>query len=353
MHKPFLLAALNQARLGRGKCAPNPAVGAVAVKNNKIIAYATHLGAGTFHAEKLLLEKLPPNIDNLTIYVTLEPCNHWGRTPPCVESIINYGVKRVVYAYKDPNPLVSINNTPQILKAHGIEVIFYPVDEINEFYQSYTHWIFTKKPFITIKIAQSIDGKIAGFKGRRTKISNANCNFYTHQQRFYTDAILTSANTVNNDNPLLNARIDTQVEPKNIVILDRTLKVNPASKVFQNAKNCHIFYDSKQSINNIIGNANYHPIVCDENKLPLQSMVYKLGELGFHDVWVESGARLFNELHTAKLVNKTLIYISSDILGENSMPLYANNHIFRECNDIKWQPLGNNVLLSLSWSNAE
>lgn len=352
MHKPFLLAALNQARLGRGKCAPNPAVGAVAVRDNQIIAQATHLGAGTSHAEKLLLEKLAPNLDNLTLYVTLEPCNHWGRTPPCVEAIIKYGIKRVVYAYHDPNPLVSINNTPLILKANGIDVIHYPLPEIDEFYQSYRHWTLTKKPFITVKIAQSLDSKIAGLNGEPVRISNDECNFYTHQQRLYTDAILTSANTVNMDDPLLNARLNTETIPKNIVILDRTLKVNPNSRVFNHAKECHIFYDERLEVKNVLKNTHYHPVKCNKVKLPLKSVTYKLGELGFHDVWAEFGKTLFNEIHTCKLVDKTLIYISSDILGENALSLYENNHIFNAYREIKWHPLGNNVVLSLLWNES-
>ena len=103
MHEQFLLAALEQAKLGQGQCAPNPSVGAVAVQNGKIIAQAFHKGAGTPHAEQLLLAQLPPKMLGVNVYITLEPCNHWGKTPPCVQVLSDYGVERVYFAYFDPS----------------------------------------------------------------------------------------------------------------------------------------------------------------------------------------------------------------------------------------------------------
>ena len=182
MHKEYLLSALEQAKLGRGICAPNPSVGAVAVCQDQILAKAWHPGAGQPHAEQVLLSRMPPLCQDVTLYVTLEPCNHWGRTPPCVDAIIAYGIKRVVYAYADPNPVVSTNNTPKILADHGIEVIHYPLAEIDAFYQSYTHWLATRKPWVTVKIAQSLDGHIAGPKGTRISISNSKCAQFTQKK---------------------------------------------------------------------------------------------------------------------------------------------------------------------------
>lgn len=350
MHKQFLLAALEQAWLGRGRCAPNPAVGAVAVKNNKIIAQATHLGAGSAHAEQLLLKKLPPNIQDLVIYVTLEPCNHWGKTPPCVQEIITYGVSKVVYAYQDPNPIVCANNTPHLLKEKGIEVLFYPIDEITKFYNSYHYWTTTGLPYITAKIAQSIDGKIAGAKGKRIALSNDKCNEFTHKQRLATDAILTTSRTVNNDDPILNARIYNREESKTILILDRENSLKHNAKVLLNAKHCHIFHHERKKITTKLPNCTYYPVSVVEDKLNLKQIVLELGLMGFHDVWVEAGAKLFTNLHLQKLVNKTYIYIAPKILGYDAIQAYTNEDILQGFKTLNWNSLDNNMILSFDWN---
>ena len=230
MHKEYLLSALEQAKLGRGLCAPNPSVGAIAVQHDKIIAKAWHPGAGLPHAEQILLTRMPPSCQDVTLYVTLEPCNHWGRTPPCVDAIIAHKIKRVVYAYADPNPVVSVNNSPKILAEHGIEVLHFPLPEIDRFYQSYHHWLLTHKPWVTVKIAQSLDGHIAGSQGVRVSISNSACSGFTHKQRKDSDVILTTSRTILQDNPLLTARLPGQ-EPVSKPIARYTLDNGDFSNV--------------------------------------------------------------------------------------------------------------------------
>ena len=137
MHKQFLLAALKQAELGKGQCAPNPSVGAIAVRNGIIIAQDWHRGAGSLHAEQLLLAQFPPKTPGVSVYITLEPCNHWGRTPPCIDALIEHGVEQVFFAFRDPNPLVAKKDVFALLGAHGIKVSHSPLPEIDEFYQSY------------------------------------------------------------------------------------------------------------------------------------------------------------------------------------------------------------------------
>ena len=195
MHEKFLLAHLNKPSLDKDLCAPNPSVGAVAVQNGNIIAQAYHQGAGTPHAEQLLLAQIPPKTPGISLYITLEPCNHWGKTPPCVDAIIEYGIEEVYFSYLDPNPLVheiilQINYVPRD-KGNS-----FPLDEINEFYQSYTHWTLTKKPRVTVKIAQTLDGKIGHAAGDRLILSNSLCAQFTHQMRAATDVILTTARTI-------------------------------------------------------------------------------------------------------------------------------------------------------------
>lgn len=349
MHKQFLLAALDQAWLGRGICAPNPSVGAVAVHNEQIIAQSWHRGAGSPHAEQLVLEQLPQNLSGVTLYVTLEPCNHWGKTPPCVDAIIKYGIQRVVYAYRDPNPIIIANKTPALLKENGIEVLHYPLSEIDLFYQSYRYWTLTQKPWVTVKIAQTMDGKIAAAGGKPASISNALCSEFTHKNRLHSDVILTTARTANQDNPLLNARFFEQQIAKPIAIIDSNTILNPDAKLLKTAKYCHIYHNENQTITVPHPNCSYYPISASQGHLDLPLIIRHLGELGYHDVWVEAGSTLFAALHRAGLVNKTYIYIAPTILGEGAIPAYQHTDIFSLANNITWEAKGDNVIASLDW----
>lgn len=351
MHIEFLLAALHEARNGRGSCAPNPAVGAVAVKNGEIVAKAWHKGAGTPHAEQLIFSSLPAGLADVTLYVTLEPCNHWGRTPPCVDAIINYGIKRVVYAYSDPNPLVKANNTPAYLKKHGIEVIHQPVTDIDDFYRSYRYWTLTGKPWVTAKLAQSLDGKIAGELSERVQITNKGCEQFTHQQRKCTDVILTTAQTINQDNPLLTARLQEEMRSKHIAIIDRQGTLNPQSLVLASAKTCSIFHDESINIKKPLPNCVYYPVAVTDNKLDLLAVINQLGNIGFHDVWVEAGGRLFSALHQLKLVNHSYIYIAPIVLGEQAKTGYPVPYVMSKPHSINWQPIDDNMIISMIWNH--
>lgn len=350
MHKQFLLAALEQAWFGRGICAPNPSVGAVAVQHGKIIAQACHRGAGTPHAEVLLLAQLPANCPDVTIYVTLEPCNHWGKTPPCVDAIIAHGIKTVVYAYADPNPVVSANNTPVILKDHGIQVVHYPLPEIDRFYQSYSHWIFTHKPWVSIKIAQTFDGKIAGQDGARAFLSNPLCAEFTHQHRLHSDIILTTARTINQDDPLLNVRLPEHSQAKPVAIIDSHLTLNPKAKVLTEASHCHIYYDDRLNPPRQGDDyCSFHPMPTASKHIDLNAIIKHLGGLGYHDVWVEAGSELFNALHEANLVSQTYIYLVPKVLGETAVAAYANTDIFKRAHTMTWQAMDDNMIARFDW----
>lgn len=349
MHKQFLLAALDQARLGRGMCSPNPSVGALAVQNDSIIAQAWHHGAGTPHAEPLLLTQFPENTPGVTVYVTLEPCNHWGRTPPCVDAISRHGIQRIVYAYRDPNPIVSSNNTPQLLENQGIEVLYYPLPEIDAFYQSYNHWMLTKKPWVTAKIAQTFDAKIAGADGERLLLSNALCSDFTHTQRLHTDVILTTARTINQDDPLFTARVAGVEQAKQIAILDTKLTLSPDSKVLSTAKHCHIYHDVALQSPPNDSRCSFYGIPTIKNRLDLHAVVCHLGSLGYHDVWVEAGGELFSAFHQAELVNRTYIYLVPKTLGETGISAYRHGDVLKKPHAVHWQPMDDNMITRLDW----
>lgn len=349
MHEHFMLAALKQAWLGRGQCAPNPAVGAVAVRDDSIIAQAFHSGAGSLHAERKLFESLPMDCRDLTIYVTLEPCNHWGKTPPCLDILIERGVKQVVYGHADPNPIVSQNNTPEQLRKHGIEVIFYPLFEVAHFYRSYDYWIKTKRPWVTVKIAQTFDGKIAGPKGARIQLSNSICSEFTHEHRQHTDVILTTAKTINQDNPMLNARLNGVSIAKPVAILDRGGRLRCDAHVYKTASRCLIYHGSKHPLSeNTPGNVYVLPET--SLGLDLKALFTHLGGLGFHDVWVEAGSRLFCALHREYLVNTTHIYLVPNVLGDDHLSLYDAFDFFERPHQVSWKALKDNVLGTFEWS---
>ena len=351
MHKDYLLSALEQAKLGRGVCAPNPSVGAIAVQDGQIIAKAWHPGAGLPHAEQILVTRIPPSCQDVTLYVTLEPCNHWGRTPPCVDAIIAHKIKRVVYAYADPNPIVSVNHSSKILAGHGIEVIHCPLPEIDRFYQSYHYWLLTHKPWVTVKIAQSLDGHIAGLQGARVGISNPLCSDFTHQQRKECDIILTTSRTILQDNPQLNVRLPNQaVQSKPIAVLDSQLHLHEEVQALRLAKQGLIYYAAGTcQLAYQQANCTYYPMSVQGGHLDLAGVLAHLGSLGYHDVWVEAGSQLFSALHRAGLVNRTYIYIAPTILGKSGLSLYANMESFAEAQAINWQIMDDNVILKIDW----
>ncbi len=351
MHEKYLLAALKEAELGQGACAPNPSVGAVAVKNGEIIARAWHRGAGTPHAERVLIETLPANETGVTLYVTLEPCNHHGRTPPCVDAIVNYGFEKVVFAYRDPNPIVAANDTSSLLSSCGVSVEHIAISEIDVFYQAYSFWTKTGRPWVTAKIAQTFDGKIARPNGEPIILSNACCSGFTHKNRLGSDIILTTARTVNQDNPQLNVRLPELTCAKPVAIIDTRLNLNPASTILSTATHCHIFYDERIKHPAQVDNRTYHPVPVVGDLLDLDTIMQTLGRLGYHSVWLEAGGILFSAMHKARLVQRTHVYLVPLILGPNAVSAYCQDDLFGSSKHISWMPMRDNMIATLDWEH--
>lgn len=350
MHKKYLLTTLELARLGQGRCAPNPCVGAIAVQHGIIIAQAYHQGAGTPHAEQLLLTQFPPKTPGVCVYISLEPCNHWGRTPPCVKALIEHGgIERVVFAYHDPNPIVANNKSSEKLRAHGIEVLYYPITEINNFYQSYTHWTLTKTPWVTVKIAQTLNGKIGHIHSERVVLSNNLCSEFTHRQRAATDVILSSSQTIKMDNPQLNCRVQSHVIPKPLALIDKNLSINPDAKIFKTAQHCFVYYHCDKKVT--FERSTLHHVPLDGAGLDLRAVFEHLGQQGYHDVWVEAGAGLFNYLHSQRLVHRTYLYLVPHILEEQALSLYSECNFFQLPHSIAWLPMDDNMIACIDWHN--
>lgn len=320
----FLLRCITLASKRLGFCAPNPAVGCVVVKDNRIIAEGFHFGCGYAHAEVDALNKLHNDeARGATLYVSLEPCCHYGRTPPCTERIKQAGIKRVFFGLKDPNPIVAGKGQATLIDA-GIACELIELPEIKHFYQAYAYWTQTKMPFVTAKLAMSADHKIALTNKKPVKITGNACDQLTHRYRLESDAILTTIETIIHDNPKLNVRLDNTEIPKRIYILDTQCRLPLASTIFKTAQSITVFH-SKNADVNAIGALEKNQARCvsvDENKmgLNLNAVLQKIGSDGVQQLWIEAGEKCFNAFLNQDLLHRAIIYVAPHTLGEGELP---------------------------------
>lgn len=350
-HSKYLKQALELATTRRGFCAPNPAVGAIVVKDDQILATGVHWAAGEPHAEAVALAKLD-SAAGATIYITLEPCCHFGKTPPCTDLLIAKGIREVVYGFSDPNPVVRHQSEAQLTKA-GVAVHHVVLPEITEFYRSYAYWWANKRPFVTAKIALSMDGKIAGEQGEPIALTGSILRDLTHQKRKSSDAILTTINTILTDNPQLNARFPGAVYNKPIYVLDSRLRFPLTANLLQTAAPLIVFYNATEAESNRVESLQQLGVECvaipgKNGKLDLNAVLDKIGQDGKHDLWVEAGGECFQALYTAELINEAYIYIAPKWLGEKAKtafngPLMLMNNV----KNYQWYPAGEDVYLRI------
>ncbi len=347
--KYFLNLALNQAKIQKGFCYPNPSVGSLLVYHNKtIIAQGYHQGPGLDHAEIEVLKQVEFKAPtNSTLYVTLEPCCHFGRTPPCVDAIIKSGVKRVVYAYKDPNPVVA-GKGAETLKNVGIQCDHVELKAINEFYSSYHHWQITKQPFVTAKIALTLNGMIALANGDPVHITGKQLAKFTHQSRKSADAILTTVNTIIHDDPQLNVRINNVILAKPVYILDSHLRLPLTAKIFKTAKTITVFHGTH--INELMREQLItQGVRCIElasaaEGLNLQQAIASIGQDGIQDLWIEAGGKCFSSFIRHKLLQRAYIYISLQWLNHGKIAFPIGIELDEMSQKITWRQFGNDVM---------
>ena len=322
-HQTFLLRCIELAATRLGFCAPNPAVGCVIVKDDKIIAEGFHWGCGYHHAEVDALNKLQNDeARGATLYVSLEPCCHYGRTPPCTERIKIAGIKNVFFGFKDPNPIVAGKGQAALIEA-GITCELIALPEINHFYEAYAYWTQTKLPFVTAKLAMSADHKIALENRKPAKITGKECNQLTHQYRLESDAILTTIETIIHDDPQLNARLNTIEISKAIYILDTHCRLPLTSKIFQTAKSITVFHseNADTKLMAALEKKSVRCIAIAENNvgLNLNHVLEKMGLDGVQQLWIEAGERCFNAFLKQDLLHRAVIYVSPNVLGETAI----------------------------------
>jgi len=316
--------ALNLAKKGLGHVAPNPCVGAIVVKNDKIVGEGYHSKAGGHHAEVMAINEAGKLAHDADLYVTLEPCNHYGKTPPCAELIVKTGFRKVFVACKDLNPLVSGKGI-EYLKSKNIEVEqgILEAEAVN-LNKGFFKRIKEKKPFITIKIASSMDGNTSLKSGESKWITSKYAREDVQKLRANSCAILTGVGTVNNDNPNLNVRNrGFNIQPKRF-ILDSHLSAKPNLSILQQ-ENVFLVYgdDPNNNFEKLIKTkVNLLQIPLKNKRIDLSLLISQLEECGVNNLLVEAGPDLTGAMIEAGYYDDLIIYVAPSLLGSD-----ANNLI--------------------------
>ncbi len=315
----YMGIALKLALKAKGRTAPNPLVGALVVKAGKIIGRGFHAQAGLAHAEILALDEAGKKSKGATLYVTLEPCAHTGRTPPCINRIIGSGIKEVVVGMIDPNPL---NNGRGInlLKQSNIKVRVGVLSErLKEINESFIKYITTRLPFLTVKVAESLDGRIATRTGDSKWITSDRSRAFAHRMRKDYDAIMVGVNTVLRDNPSLNAWFSQKKLIK--IIVDSNLSISENSNIFANDSQVIIITlptrPGQETENRIRLSAKAKILEVKEKagQINLRDALKKLAQLEISNIIVEGGGTLIGSLFDERLVDRILFFISPKIIG--------------------------------------
>ncbi|WP_216830439.1 bifunctional diaminohydroxyphosphoribosylaminopyrimidine deaminase/5-amino-6-(5-phosphoribosylamino)uracil reductase RibD [Alkalihalobacterium elongatum] len=320
--RQYMELAIQIARSAQGQTTPNPLVGAVVVKEGQVVGMGAHLKAGEAHAEVHAIQMVGTKVEGATIYVTLEPCSHYGRTPPCADLIIQSRIKRVVIATTDPNPKVSGKGIEKLRNA-GIEVevglLKKEADELNEVFY---HFIKTNKPFVTLKTAVSLDGKIATVTGDSKWITSSEAREDVHYLRHTHDAILVGVGTVIADNPSLTTRIPNGGKNPIRVILDSKLRTPLDATVVTDTKattwiitTYHADNIKKEQLEQL----GVRVLTVGESII-IDKLLNLLGENGVTSLFVEGGATVNASFLKERAVNQVITYIAPKIIGGKLAP---------------------------------
>ena len=339
--KKWMQKAIQLSRKWVGRTHPNPSVGCVLAKENTLFSTGIHRGPGTPHAEAEAIRSCPPgNLDKATCYVTLEPCNHQGLTPPCTDAIIQAGIKRVVIALPDLNPEVAGGGQEKLLAA-GLEVELGVLAEpALEVLEPWLIWKTTGKPFVILKMAMSLDGHIATVTGESKWISNEKSRGLVHDLRKKTMGIMVGAGTVIHDNPQLTARKNSRVvSAPTRIIIDQAAKAPLNSKVFSSqlpGKTLWIVGESAYPKITSSHSDSFTIVPCPELKdgLDLNYVMEFLGrEASLESILLEGGPTLAFSMIEQNLVHKVMIFISPRLIGGSSAPAVLGGKGFKSLKD--------------------
>ncbi len=323
----YMKRALTLARKGIGKTSPNPAVGCVIVKDGKIIGEGWHKQAGGPHAEVIALEKAGAAARGADVYVTLEPCSHTGKTPPCCDALIRAGVKRVVAGMMDPNPQVNGDGLDRLRQA-GIDTACGVLeDECRSLNRAFIKHITTGMPFVTFKCAMTLDGNIATATGESRWISCEESRRYVHKMRASRNAIMVGVETIIADNPQLTVRHVKGRNPVRVIV-DTHLRTPESVNVIE----------GKYANITVIATTEENPevhlrytrqgatiLVCEEldGHVSISDLLQKLGRMGIQSILLEGGSRLAGNMLKHELIDEFVLFVAPKILGNDGFAPFA------------------------------
>ncbi|RDE93122.1 bifunctional diaminohydroxyphosphoribosylaminopyrimidine deaminase/5-amino-6-(5-phosphoribosylamino)uracil reductase RibD [Aggregatibacter aphrophilus] len=358
----FMQLALDLAKQGEFTAAPNPAVGCVLVKNGQIIGKGFHAKAGEPHAEVMALREAGENARGATAYVTLEPCAHYGRTPPCAKGLVDAGVRNVIAAMYDPNPLVAGKGLG-ILADAGIEsAVGLLKENAEELNKGFLKRMRIGRPFVQLKLAMSIDGKTAMANGESKWITGAQARADVQQYRAKASAILSTSQTVLADNPSLNVRwaelpqeVQSRYAEQHLrqpvrVILDSAHKVRSDFNLFLTDSPVWLAGRDKFQLNGFPASTEYLQLIPNQGESHLQTLMTELGRRQINTLWVEAGATLAGALIAENLVDELIIYMAPKLLGNQARDLCHLPNLTKLADAPLWElqlcePVGNDLKL--------
>ena len=319
--------SLALARLAIGQVSPNPAVGALIVKDGEIVGQGYTQPPGSDHAEIVALKQAGEKARGASMYVTLEPCCHFGRTPPCTQSIIDAGISEVHMAMIDPNPIVS-GRGEEALQKEGIKTsVGDHEEEARTINEAYIKYIKTGLPFVTVKFATSLDGKIATRTGDSKWITGAEARKYVHYLRYTSDAIVTGANTIIVDDPFLTCRYGGTggaVKNKQLrVIVDGLGRTPPTARVFGEPGKVLVAIGKsvdkkiKKAMEDVGAELLEFPTI--DGKINISNLLKVLGEREVTSILLEAGGILLGSFFEAGMVDKVIAFIAPMVVGGDSM----------------------------------
>lgn len=322
----FLLDAVRLALRGHGGAEPNPMVGCVIVRDGRVVGRGWHRRCGEAHAEVNALAEAGDRARGATAYVTLEPCNHHGRTAPCSHALVAAGVARVVFATHDPNPTAT--GGMQALEAAGIDAVHHPLPETDDLNAPFVKRVTTQLPWVTAKWAQTLDGAIATRTGESQWISCETSRRRVHRERARVDAILTGMGTVRADDPRLTARGTPILRRARRVVVDPNLELDPSSALVKTIAQAHLTVAcSRPAISaraahaDALRAAGADVLTIDDGAAGLRQLLHDLhARLGVSTVLVESGGGLVGELMEAGLVDELWAFIAPIVMGDGDAP---------------------------------
>jgi diaminohydroxyphosphoribosylaminopyrimidine deaminase/5-amino-6-(5-phosphoribosylamino)uracil reductase len=322
----FMKKALDLASKGQGKTSPNPMVGAVIVKDGNIVGQGYHLSAGKAHAEVNAIDDAGMHTEKATLYVTLEPCNHHGRTPPCTEKILKAGIQRLVVAMEDPNPDVK-GGGMAYLASRGIAVASGVLRaEAERQNEAFVKFVKKKQPFVTLKCAATLDGQIATRTGDAKWVTGEAARQYGHSLRHRTDAILVGIGTVRKDNPRLTTRLQNRAGKNPIrMILDTNLTISEQADVVQSTAEAETWVISGQLPAGTLAKrerlekagVRLMEAPLSHGRVDLPQLMPLLGQKNITSLLIEGGGDIIASAVSAGIVDKVIFFYAPKLLGGN------------------------------------